>query len=271
MKHSFALASVHGRDKSRATRAFTRLDLIVVMGLVVLLSAWFGMGRVGERGRMARCAGNLAALGRAMHGYANEHDGALTAANINLGNFQSSWDMQVFPYLKPGLAGANDARLAQIVPRFFACPSDKVSRRGPVRSYAMGGNDMAPENWPPGRDSETGVGLWWDKHTVLSLLDEEALKKPESLPALKLSSIPAPADTVLLTEFIDPNNTLGGIQLTAVFGTSQQRRIFKDGGAQFHHGRFNYVMADGHVESLSPLQTGAFDGTAGIWSLKKGN
>ena len=39
---------------------------------------------------------------------------------------------------------------------------------------------------------------------------------------------------------------------------------------RFHLGRLNYLMVDGHVELLSPLQTGSFDGTAGIWTVKKG-
>jgi len=257
--------------KSGVQRAFTRLDLVVLIGLVVLLVSWIGLGRVGERGRMIRCAGNLAALGKAMHGYAKEHNGTLPAAGISLGQTQSSWDMQVYPYLNPGVDKSDNDRLAKTIPQFFVCPSDKAPHQGKPRSYAMGGNDMTPEHWPPGRDSATGVGLWWDRRTVLSLLDEDALKTPETLPAVRLSDVPFPADTVLLAEFIDPNNTMAGTRQASVLGTSQQRQFFKDGGAKFHRGQFNYLMVDGHVETLSPLQTGAFDGSAGIWSLKKEN
>jgi prepilin-type processing-associated H-X9-DG protein len=83
--------------------------------------------------------------------------------------------------------------------------------------------------------------------------------------------VPAPADTLLVTELIDPNNNLGGIRQVTVLGASPQRRFFKDAGSNFHRGKFNYLMVDGHVESLSPLQTGSYDGSAGIWSLKKGD
>jgi prepilin-type processing-associated H-X9-DG protein len=50
---------------------------------------------------------------------------------------------------------------------------------------------------------------------------------------------------------------------------SQQQGFFQDNSTKFHGGRFNYLMIDGHVELLSPLQTGSFDGTSGIWSLKE--
>ena len=130
---------------------------------------------------------------------------------------------------------------------------------------------MSPDNWPPGQESATGVGLVWNKQTALLLLDKDALLKPESLPTVKLSSVPVPADTLLLTELIAPDNVLGGNQRTTVFSPSQQQRFLKDSGAYFHHDRFNYLMVDGHVELLSPLQTGSIDGHRGIWTIKKGN
>jgi prepilin-type processing-associated H-X9-DG protein len=252
-------------------RAFSRIDLLAVIFTVLLLGGWVTMTHYGESGRMARCVGNLAALGKAMHGYANDNGGALPAGGINLGKTQASWDLKLYPYLEPGLAKANSDQLFDTAPRFYFCPSDKAPRKkkNTPRSYAMAGNDMSPQHWPPGPDSPTGVGLWWDKQTVLALLDEDALQKPELLPVVKLSDVSAPADTLLLTEFIDPNNTMGSIQQTTVLGTSQQMQFFKHGDPQFHHGKFNYLMVDGHVEALSPLQTGSFDGSAGIWSIKK--
>jgi prepilin-type processing-associated H-X9-DG protein len=247
------------------------VDLLAIIVIVVVVAAALGFTHLGERGRTARCAGGLSKLGKAMNAYANENGDTIPAAGINLGKIQVSWDRKLFSYLDPGLANANSHKIMEVAPPFFACPSDTVPHREAPRSYAMAGNDMAPENWPPGKDSATGIGLFWDRRTVLALLDEEALQKPETLPSIKLSSIPAPADTVLLTEYVDGNNMMSSLQKTVVFGASQQRQAFKDGGAKFHQGKFNYLMSDGHVELLSPLQTGAFDGTAGIWSLKKGN
>jgi len=252
-------------------RAFSRVDLLAVIFAVMLLGGWAGATHTGETVRRAQCARNLSSLGKAMHEYAHENDGAIPAAGVDLGTTQASWDTKLFAYLEPGLAKAKSDELLEVVPQFFACPSDSVGRNGLARSYAMGGNNMTPEQWPPGRFSATGVGLWWDKRTVLLLLDEDALQKPELLPAVKLFDVPVPGDTVLVTEMIDGNNVLRSTRDTSVLGTSQQRQPFRDGGASFHGAKFNYLMVDGHVEALSPLQTGSFDGTGGIWSFKKGD
>jgi prepilin-type processing-associated H-X9-DG protein len=203
----------------------------------------------------------LRALGHAVHDFAGDHDNGLPAAGIDLGYIKISWDALVVQYL--------NQRSANSAIHCIVCPSDPAPHNGVPRSYAMSGNDMTPEHWPPGGDSPTGVGLFWDDRTVLLLVNRDALQKPELLPALKLSAVPAPADTLLLTDFIDPNNTMGNPRQTTVFNASQQRQFFKDAGARFHRSRFNYLMVDGHVEWLSPLQTAAVDGTTGIWSLKK--
>lgn len=241
---------------------FTRLDLVVLLGMVGLLAAWLEMGFLGERGRTAYCAKNLAALGKAIHSYANEHDGALPAAGINIGKFQSSWDGEILSHLNSSQRNSGE-KLGQAASRPFACPSDNIPRRGKMRSYAMSGNDMALENWPPGLESKTGVGLFWNQQTSKALLDSES-PPAESLPTLKLSGIPSPSDTVLLTEFPDSTNCMGSFQDAVVFSDSQPWG--GRGSVQHHGGRFNYLMADGHVELLSVLQAGG-----GIWNLKKEN
>lgn len=261
----------HGKAPFRpeAGRAFTRIDLIAVIVVLLLVGGWLALGYTGENGRMVRCAGNLSTLGRAMQTYADQNQGALPAAGIDWGKNKISWDKKLQPYLQAGKPGTEQAFAA--LPRFFFCPSDSARHTGTPRSYAMGGNDMSPDHWPPGPDSATGVGLWWDARTIAPLLGEVTTQKVEQLPVVKLSDIPRPADTVLLTEFIDPNNNLVSLRQTSVSGAARQRQFFKDGGVDFHHGRFNYLMVDGHVELLSPLQTGSWDGSAGIWTFKKDN
>ena len=272
MKRFWRAASARSGDgKKLSAGGFTRLDLLVAAGVLSVLALWMFYSLVGERGRTVRCAWNLGALGKAMHRYANEHGESLPPAGVNVGKYQSSWDLQTFSYLKPGLSKENNEKLAATVPRFFACPSDKNSHSGTTRSYAMSSNDMTLQNWPPGKESATGLGLNWDVQSVSLLLNDEALKQPESLPGMKLSDIPAPADTVLLTELIAPGNFMGSYQMASMSGSARQTQSLPNGGAGFHLGKLNYLMADGHRELLSPLQTGAIDGTAGIWSMKKGN
>jgi len=256
-----------------AMSAFSRVDLCAVVAVVTLLGGWLAVFYSGENGRSTRCAWNLSAMGKAMEHYADDHGDALPAAGINLGKTQVTWDTKLIPYLEPKLAQSGSEQLFARVPQHFLCPSDRVSHKGTPRSYAMSGHDMRPDHWPPGDDSTTGVGLYWTKAKTSGLLGDTnaALQNPELLPALKRSALQDPANTILITELIDPMNLLGSLGSPTVSGASQQRRFLKENAGAFHVGRFNYLLADGHVELLSPLQTGSFDGTAGIWTLKKGD
>lgn len=246
--------------------AFSRVDLFAVIVLAAFLSFWFGSRHLGERGRIIRCAGNLAMLGKAMQNYANDHNDMLPPAQISLQKASIGWDSKIFAYVKPSSTETGNIRKKR--EQLFVCPSDPAIHQGAPRSYAMPANDMSPANWPPGPNSATGVGLWWDSNTTSMLLGDDATNHPESLPGVKLSALPLPDDTLALTEFIDNQNVMGGINQTVVWGVVQQQGYFKGRTTDFHHGRFNYLMADGHVELLSPLQTGATDRAAGIWSMR---
>jgi prepilin-type processing-associated H-X9-DG protein len=250
-------------------RAFSRIDLLAIIFIVLFFGLWLGTTHLGERGRIARCQANLAALGKATQAYANDEWDSIPAADINVGKLQVAWDLKLLPYLKLGLVKANSEQLFELAPRYFACPSDQVPHKGTPRSYAMSGNDMLPEHWPPRADIATGVGLVWETSSVSRLLGMAALKSPDALPGIKVSVIPAPSDTFLLTDLINPINTFGGRPGSAVYDPSAQQKCLQADGAAFHDGRLNYLMVDGHVELLSPLQTGTLKGAAGIWSIGK--
>ena len=160
-------------------RGFARPDLAATVGVAIILLLFFGAGRVGERGRTARCAANLAALGRATQSFADDHEDALPPAAIEPGSV--AWDAQVAPYLPPN-------RVKKGMGPSFQCPSDPLADAR-ARSYAMSAHDMQPENWPPGPDNVTGVGLVWNKESMDRLLDEEhrkmAVSDPDSLALMK--------------------------------------------------------------------------------------
>ena len=262
-------------------RAFTRVDLVCSVGVVILLTGLVALECLGERGRTLRCAHNLKCLGSAMRDFANEHDGALPAASNTL--LPATWDTAITPYLRPDLDKVNTPygrRLLQrAVAPTFACPSDRVLRDHP-RSYAMTWHEMQPEDWPPGPDNPTGVGLTWDKPSAERLLGTGAWDMARTNGALlkpvKLSWLPDPANTLLLTELPRSLNQYGSSWCVAVQSARDQVERFEGDLAQFHGGRFNYLMADGHVELLSPFHTGypgAFDAVrpTGIWTIKPGD
>ena len=259
---------------------FSLVDLIVVIGMVVIFSFWFWFSHSGERGRIVRCARNLEVLGQTMQSYANDHNDCLPAAGINLGNTKVSWDMDLTPYLNPTQTKPASVyakrQLLVAASHLFVCPSDSVQHDGNPRSYAMAACVMAGLKWPISPECKTGVGLWWDKYTVLSMLDSDTaqnvMKRPELLPEIKRSNLLAPADTLLLTELFTPDNLLGSLSRTRVWNVNDQETVFKGYSSRIHFEKFNYLMVDGHVELLTGLQTGGVgNDLAGIWTIKAGD
>ncbi|MEI8288535.1 MAG: hypothetical protein WCH99_03625 [Verrucomicrobiota bacterium] len=265
----------------RRERAFTRLDLCVVVVVSAGLLGLAGLTFTGERGRIAQCKYNLKKIGQGMQQYAAEHEGALPPASSSITGV--TWDQLLTSYLRPDLVVSNSAyakrQLKIAVAGRFLCPSDSLVRPHP-RTYVMTGHDMQPENWPPGPENATGVGLVWDKMNANKLLENsewnQATTNRNLLPQVKLSWLPAPANTLLVTELVRPDNVYESQRVTTVGSARQQVEQFRGDRAQFHHGRFNYLMADGHVELMSPFQTGnagAYDADrpADIWTIKAGD
>jgi len=243
-----------------------------LFGVTALLFVWLACTGASERVRTARCSHNLAMIGRALHNFANDHQNRLPPAAVVPLNW--TWDTILRPYLRTESVASNSAyaerQLQRTAAPRFHCPSDMLLREHP-RSYAMSRHDMRPENWPPGPDNATGVGLWWGKPEMTRVLENPSSGTPdqiaERLAMVKLNWLPAPADTLLLTELIDSDNKLWNPTGAGVLSQDQQMKAFPGGLAGFHHGRFNYLLVDGHVEALTPLNSAV----GGIWTIKAGD
>lgn len=279
MEQGIKIEEINRASHWKFKQAFTRLDLCCVIFSTAILLGFLLFNFTGERGRIFQCTRNLKRLGDAMQDFAADHNDSLPPAGVQ--EEQITWDMLITPYLRPDLVISNSAYakrlLKMAVAPYFICPSDKLVRADP-RTYVMSGNDMEPENWPPGVDSATGVGLVWNKQRVENLLGKDALDQAKTnvtaLALVKRSSIPDPANTLLLTEIVRSDGQIGNIPTAIVSDARIQVEMFKGDSFRFHHGRFNYLMADGHAELLSPFRAGnagAFDADrqSGIWTIKK--
>jgi hypothetical protein len=84
---------VQPSSEFHARGAFSLVDLVVTVAVVLLLGGWFGLHYAGEHGRMVRCAWHLEDLGQAMQNFANNHGGALPPAGVSA--LGATWDMEI--------------------------------------------------------------------------------------------------------------------------------------------------------------------------------
>ena len=248
----------------RKRAGFGRLDLMAVLavlfGLVALMSAI--IFRFHHPSTQLRCTNNLRELGVAMALYEEDNDERLPYAYIKpeKDNDRNSrvWDQLIFPLIPLNSAGLQQKHL-------FRCPADTIARSGdrPQRTYAMPIHSMTDDTWPPGPDNATGVGLYWEAGRggladVTNIIPPEpnlSGKSKSSIPAIRLSVIPAPSQTLLLTENARPANILFTPSAAGITGPGQhvqERLIDID---HYHAGRINYLMIDGHVELLYPWES----------------
>lgn len=267
--------TIHFRKAIRGS--FTLWDLIAILVVFIFAGAWYAVIHTGERGRIACCASNLRILGEATQSFADEHQSELPAAIINLGKTQI-WDMALIPYLCPNLTNAKSIyaknQLLSKAQHFFLCPSDTINRKSP-RSYAMAGRDMS-YGWPPTSGDDTGLGILWDNRTVSILHDEDLITKADKdfdlLPRIKQSLLLKPAGTLLITELVVPDNILAQPNSARVLAVNDQQTGMDLISTHFHSGKFNYLMADGHVELLAADQTDGSDGKSHtIWTVNQNN
>jgi prepilin-type processing-associated H-X9-DG protein len=261
---------------------FARADAVMVLFSLLLLAlvAWVAIWVGGEKRRVWVCTHHMKTLGQAFAEYAQEHGGALPPAAIDDGTNSTSWDKEISVYLEPALARQNspekEKELETKIAHLFKCPSDRMPRRGgPPRSYSMPMYDINRVGWPPEKDSSGGLGLYLDAKMLHKARQAMPSESPDYIPAIKGSMAPMPADTALLVECFNIQNVLWSPKLACISSSKEQfsGKIFK--ANNFHGGKMNYLMLDGHVELLSSqtlalLPSGNADYPK-IWTIKGGN
>jgi prepilin-type processing-associated H-X9-DG protein len=256
-------------------KAFTRMELIAVLAAILALGtvAYGTAIGFGRRAPKYSCAENLKDLGVAMALYEKDNNDSLPYAFVRYdGTHFTSWDTLVFPYVHPP---GYDPKTEKAPKHVLLCPQDPLEspdgeRR---RTYSMPGNMMDKRDWPPSSHSYSGIGLWWQNgkgpemaslsHLTNSPSEAGADSDAQtnnaagklSIPAIRLSEIQAPAHTLLLTEQLRSNNLAFTYQCAIIRNPNEhvdKRAIQPE---QVHEGKFNYLMVDGHVEPLKPLQS----------------
>lgn len=120
---------MHRQDGPALKRVgFTLIELLVVIAVIAILAALLFPALSGalDKGRRARCVGNLRNIGQAIYLYAGDCDGYLPPLYDASG---ATWDKKILPYVS---ASKN----------IFLCPSDPWSQTDPTknpRTYAANG------------------------------------------------------------------------------------------------------------------------------------
>lgn len=278
------------------------MELGVVVAVVTVL-ALTGLAAIrfwSEARQTGVCRGNLKTLHQAISAYAADHHGLLPPAAMTIRRSKPvAWDVMIKNYIRPNLLVANSVAAERVhdraIAHLFLCSRDTIERSGGARprSYAMPKHDMEPANWPPGAGNATGVGLWWVPPPAVKPPTNHTLPAgfkpppPKRLPALgtndpaqlRWASVAEPQGTLLLTENIRAENILWKVPQAAISTTEEQLAFAGRKREGVHNGKFNYLMVDGHVETLLPEFTvghiGEPGGNAkthmGIWTIRAGD
>ena len=140
----------------------------------------------------------------------------------------------------------------------FECPADKFIRitANAKRSYSMSrtGAQKAAANYPPNPGSASGLGLFFNP-----------VGATEVVSPVRLSILPAPANTILIHERVTTSNFQGGSNTSV---TDNPNQVVNDPTTGlpyynpnfFHNNKFNWLLSDGHADIL-PLAKTIRDGT----------
>lgn len=219
-----------GPGRSSQGEAFTLVELLVTLAVVVILAALLTPAAAGvfRAADSAKCAQTLRQLSIALLACAGDNNMTLPRSSHSAyAVSERGWSRSILPYLGERSDMAN-SEWAKAQAKYFRCPADKSRTTG--QSYGL---NVFFELRPEFDEYEGSPDQW------------------RTLPA-----VPAPARSILLAE-------VGGSSdhVMAHFWTDSQAGGF-DCAHDRHAGKANFAFVDGHVESLRLEQT--FDPAAGI-------
>ena len=254
--------------------AFTLIELLVVIAIIAVLASMLlpTLASAKTKGSTVKCLNNLKQIGIATHIYLGDNNDKLMYAGIRYigGSAHWSWDDLLSNYLGTKIP---DSTMRGGTPTNYPmpilkCPMDTVPlniANYPTlfrRSYAMPTFQFSASTWPPNSDRQTGVGIVWNNDTGPQLpywndIDTVNSGDPGAThqEAVRMSMLLETANTIVMTERAHSNNMAGTIWESELNNASQHIGDGSISSNRYHGKKFNYMMADGHVENLRPDQT----------------
>jgi len=255
----------HKRSASAAVsrRGFSLVELVTAIALIATLAGlvFVGVRKMSDTASVVKCTGNLRQLGAAVHLYVADHNGFLPYGYFipgsDVGGPQFTWDVLISPYLGRQFTSVIDAREKTVL----YCPAEG----NPVTTGSKARRSYAMARGRQNSNDPLGVGVAASSYLVPGV---------RSIVGYRLSAIPAPAETIMITEYSHfmnqdgSDNQVGGTAASVVDNPSLQKTRGK--GVNLHHGTFNYLFVDGSVRNLKPESTfgkGSMEAPLGLWSI----
>jgi prepilin-type N-terminal cleavage/methylation domain-containing protein/prepilin-type processing-associated H-X9-DG protein len=243
--------------KCRHQRAFTLVELLVVIGIISILIATLlpALTKARELSKQVKCAANMRQLGAAIHMYLGENRQTFPYSYYQDDREPNpgliSWDMAIYRYL-----GGKTA--VPTSPGVYACPSDDRPRGSSLmpRSYALTHRYYNYSSFSGGFKG-WGVGVYYRIRADGTRYDAGSANVGDidSRPR-RITFFNDTSKTLLLVERPAGGNVIGGVYFTTAKDPYEQ---WRDAPLRkpTHAGRrkWNYLFMDGHVDAFEPRET----------------
>jgi prepilin-type N-terminal cleavage/methylation domain-containing protein len=227
-------------------RAFTLIELVVVIAIIAVLAALLfpALGAAKARAQRTVCVNNLHQISVGIHLYLDDQNNA-SPGNTNAARlpFVSWTDYRQFVNNYVGIKGASSAQ-----DKVFACPADTFF-------YDMSGNGRGYVPQPMHEQADhafTSYAFNAGQFTTPARTNAPATTNNYGIAGQRLETVPHPSRTVLLAE----------VPAYSPYSWHQPKRPFSKDNAAFADARDGICFVDGHVS----YQKIYFDGKNIAWA-----
>ena len=216
------------RTLAPTPRAFTLIEILVVLAIIAVLAALLTSAAGSVRATMQRtqCAGNMRQIGIGLNLYCNEHGGDYPESMHTTEKEHEAWVW----LLKPYLGNVDEVRI---------CPADPKAeerRQAKGTSYILNEYLVVPLTDPFGNVKE-------------SFTNRSRINRPAKTIAAFIG-----ADSLDVGLSADHTHSRNWKDWRRVCQDIQPDRHRGGAAAEDHtHGSANYLFADGHVESIEAI------------------